>query len=618
MAGWSARTRWLALALGFVILALADFGWLGFSRIVDQRGGDILLALNAQSRPPSDRIVFLDIDQKSLEDMNGLAGSWPWPRSVHGEMIDAIERQRPRAIVFDVLFNEADVYRPEHDAVFTEAVARNANVWLAMSLNADGAGAWVSAMPAGAGVTAARPDTRDAQVPLLLPLVVAARPEAMRGGIVNFTPDSDGVGRHHLLWQERKGWQFPSMPAQVLRALGRPLPEQQRILLNWRHDWKHISFADVYLDSLRERPRRPANEFRDRIVVIGTTAPGLLDLRMTPLGSAYPGAQMLATAIDNLDRGDWLREVPRSAALPVAIGLISLVAAGFARQVAAGRVLVWMIGATLLVLAGAWILLGKGIFAPIFGAVAYAWSYYIGGVGLAYLDERARRMRTSQMFKRFLDPNVVSDLMERGDFDHRNTAQSREISVLFSDIRGFTSLSEVSTPEDVVAMLNAYFSRQVDVIFTHGGTLDKFIGDAIMAFWGAPLEQENHAVRAVSAALDMSAALETMRDQIGGLASNLEIGIGIHTGRAVVGFIGSSDRLDYTVIGDTVNLASRVEGLTKGVARVLVTQSTRNAASDSFDWREVGLFSVKGREEQVCLYEPLRKIATSTKAFHQE
>lgn len=607
MRGLLGGARWLGLALAFGALAIVDFGRFGFSRIIDQRGGDIALALHARSRPASDRVVFVDIDQKSLEDMNDLAGSWPWPRSVHGEIIDAIERQHPRAIVFDVLFNEPDIYRPEHDAAFVDAVARNPNVWLAMSLNADGEGAWVSAMPAGAGARPAGAGVRDARVPLMLPLVVASRPEAMRGGLINFTPDSDGVGRHHSLWLERKGWRFPSLPAQVMASLGRPLPPQQRVLLNWRSSWRHVSFADVYLDSLRERPQRPRDEFRDRIVVIGTAAPGLLDLRVTPLSSTYPGAQVLATAIDNLDRGDWLRELPRSAMLPLVLALIGLVGLGFARQVTAGRLMAILIGATAVVLAGGWVLLGRGTFVPIFAALAYAWAFYIAGVGLAYLEERTKRLRTSQMFKRFLDPNVVSDLIERGEFDHRNTAQAREISVLFSDIRGFTSLSEVSTPEDVVALLNAYFSRQVDVIFAHSGTLDKFIGDAIMAFWGAPLEQPDHAVRAVNAALDMSVALETMRGQMDGLASTLEIGIGIHTGRAVVGFIGSSDRLDYTVIGDTVNLASRVEGLTKGIARVLVTQTTRDAAGDAFDWRDVGLYSVKGREEQVRLYEPLRK-----------
>jgi adenylate cyclase len=247
------------------------------------------------------------------------------------------------------------------------------------------------------------------------------------------------------------------------------------------------------------------------------------------------------------------------------------------------------------------------VFVPIFGPLAFGWAFYLSGSALAYVQERTKRLRTSGMFKRFLDPRVVSDLIERGDFDYRNSAESREVSVLFSDIRGFTALSEVSRPEDVVAMLNGYFSKQVEVIFRNGGTLDKFIGDAIMAFWGAPLASETHAQQAVAAAIEMSAALEALRGQLGAIGESLEIGIGIHTGRAVVGFIGSSDRLDYTVIGDTVNLASRIEGMTKGIARVLVSEATRDAVGDHYAWRDCGSHRVKGRETPVRLFEPMAK-----------
>ncbi len=602
--------RWLALAALFALLAAADFLWLDATRIIDQRGGDVLLALNAQRRPQSDKVVIVDIDQKSLEEMNDDAGSWPWPRSVHGELIEHIAAQNPQAIVFDILFNEPDVFRPEHDAAFAEAVAQHPNVWLAMTLNSNGTGAVVSELPPSVGarpVGNPKPGTR---LPILLPLVVAQYPEAMRGGLINFTPDSDGTARHHLLHTDRSGWRFPSLAARVTAAAGYRRPETGQLMLNWRSGWQHVSYADLYLDSLRRIPQRYADEFKGKIVVIGTAAPGLTDFRVTPLGNTYPGVEILATALDNLARGDWLREVRRSTMLPLALALIALLAAGFARNVSPQRVLMAMIATTLVAIAASWLFLIGGTFVPVLSVLAFGWAYYLVASGLAYLDERARRLRTANLFSRFLDARVVAELIDKGEIDFRQQAEAREISVLFSDIRGFTALSEVSAPEAVVAMLNGYFSRQVGVIFAHGGTLDKFIGDAIMAFWGAPASQPDHAARAVSAALEMSEALEEMRGQLGTIGAELEIGIGIHSGNAVVGLIGSNDRLDYTAIGDTVNLASRVESTTKGIARVLVTETTRNAAGDAFAWRDCGVHRVKGREEGVRLFEPSRKAVT--------
>ncbi len=443
-----------------------------------------------------------------------------------------------------------------------------------------------------------------------MPLAVYAHPEAMRGGLINFTADSDTVGRHHALYGERSGWRFPSLPARVMESLGRPVPPQEQVLLNWRSGWKHVSYSDLYLDSMRQTPTRPAGEFKDKIVVIGTAAPGLMDFRLTPVGSTYPGVEILATSLDNLDRGDWLREVPRLYLLPLALGLLVLVAIGFVRQISANRLGYTLLAITAITLAIGWLALVRGTFLPVLGALVFGWAFYLAASALAYLQERNQRLRTSTMFKRFLDPRVVADLIENSDVDYRSNVEAKEVTVMFSDIRGFTALSEVASPEDVVAMLNSYFSKQVEVIFANGGTLDKFIGDAIMAFWGAPVEGPDSARQAVDAAIGMSQALVEMRGQIGEIGKDLEIGIGIHTGRAVVGFIGSSDRLDYTVIGDTVNLASRVEGLTKGIARILVTEATRTAVGDAhYNWRDCGMHSVKGRENQVQLFEPIPKAA---------
>ena len=598
--------RWALLLVVVAIVIAADYVSTNITLLIDQKAGDLMLAANARRRPVSDRVVIVDIDQRSLELMNGMAGSWPWPRSVHGELIDYIEAQHPRAIAFDVLFNELDVYRPEQDAYFADAVARYPNVWLAMTLNNDGKGARVLDMPRAVGMRPLTSPPADTRVPAMLPLVLLSHPEAMRGGLTNFTMDSDGVGRRYNLYLDRSGWRFPSLPARVVASLGRPLPRQQSVMLDYRKGWRHISYADLYLDSQRLKPLRDPHELQGKIVLVGTSAPGLMDMRLTPLDSNYPGVEILATAIDNLDRGDWLRQVPRPYALPFALLLIGLITIAFARGVSAARTGYALLAVTALTLAAAWLALVNGTFVPVYAPLALGWAFYLACTALAYLDERAQRLRTAGAFKRFLDPQVVTELISRGEIDYRAQATTREITVLFSDIRGFTTLSETAAPEDVVALLNRYFTRQVEIIFKHGGTLDKFMGDGIMAFWGAPTAYPDHARRAVEAALDMSAALDEFRGELGALGAALDIGIGLHTGNAVVGLIGSEERLDYTAIGDTVNSASRIEGQTKGVSRILVSEATREAAGEDFSWLDKGFYRVKGRGGELHLFQPLR------------
>lgn len=356
--------RWIPLAAAFAILVTIDYASFALTHRIDLKAGDILLSANAHRRPVTDRIVIVDIDQRSLELMNEMAGSWPWPRSVHGELIDYIEAQQPRAIAFDVLFNEIDVYRPEQDAAFADAVARYPNVWLAMTVNNDGQGARVLDMPRAVGMRALTDPPTDTRVPAMLPLVMLRHPEAMRGGLTNFTMDSDGVGRHYDLYLDRARWRFPSLAARIVASLGRPLPAQQLVLLNYRRGWHHVAFADLYLDSLRSKPLRDPDELRGKIVLVGTSAPGLMDMRLTPLDSTYPGVEVLATAIDNLDRGDWLREIPRPFALPFTLLLIGVIAAAFARGVSAAKTGYALLAVTALTFLLAWLALLGGTFVP--------------------------------------------------------------------------------------------------------------------------------------------------------------------------------------------------------------------------------------------------------------
>lgn len=594
------------LALGLISALLAATGLLDR---IDSRLGDELVAAHAASRPAPDDIVFVTIDQKSLEDATLVeaAGSWPWPRAIHAELIHNLEALGPRAIAFDILFNEKDTFRPESDALLRDAAGAYGNLFFPSLLLSDGLKAPLAALPASFGATRLPGARADARATLLVPGILAA--PNWRGGLINFEKDRDGMGRHVRLHADVDGWRLPSMSAQVAQFAGASLPAQERLRLNWYRGLpRQISYADLFNDLSREHPRL-APSLRDRIVIIGATAPGLYDLRPTPLGSLTPGTEILTTAIANLRHGDWLRDAPTR--WPLTLLLIASLALAAWKRASALRSGAALLLATGAVLGGSYLLLSARWYAPAGAALLLAWLAWLLFSAEAYWRERQERQAAVTLFSRFLDPRVVEDLVKSGELSSGRKPEAREITILFSDIRGFTTLSETRTPEAVVELLNRYFSQQVEVVFRHGGTLDKFIGDAIMAFWNAPTDHPLHAAHAVQAALGMAEALDRFRAELAQTDRSLEhfdIGIGVHTGPAVVGFLGSDDRLDYTAIGDTVNLGSRIEGATKGVARVLVSKATRDAcereAPGRFIFIDHGEFHVKGRDQGVQLFEP--------------
>ncbi len=594
----------LALLLLTLALALTE----SLDRL-DDRLGDTLVAADAATRPAPDDIVFVTIDQKSLEDARMVreAGSWPWPRAIHAELIANLQVQAPAAIAFDVLFNEADTFRPDSDALLRETAPQYGNLFFPSLLLADGRKAPFAALPPSFQARPTAAAAPGAGAPLLVPLVL--EPANWQGGLINFEKDADGTGRHARLHASVEGWQLPSMSAAIARFTGAALPDQERIRLHWyRALPRQVSYSDLFNDLSRETPRLAA-DLKGKIVIIGATAPGLHDLRPTPLATLTPGAEILTTAIANLRDGDWLREWP--ARWPLALLLLAALLLAFWRHVNPLKSGAALLLASAALLTASYLLLRSNAYAPVGAALTLAWLAWVLCSAEAYWRERQSRMATVGLFSRFLDPRVVADLVKSGELHSGQKPESREITILFSDIRGFTSLSETRTPEAVVELLNRYFSQQVEVVFRHGGTLDKFIGDAIMAFWNAPTANPLHAVHAVQAAIGMGEALDRFRAELARDDPSLDhfdIGIGVHTGPAVVGFLGSDDRLDYTAIGDTINLGSRIEGCTKGVARVLVSGATRDAcereAPGRFIFIDHGEFHVKGRDQGVQLLEP--------------
>jgi adenylate cyclase len=259
-----------------------------------------------------------------------------------------------------------------------------------------------------------------------------------------------------------------------------------------------------------------------------------------------------------------------------------------------------------LAFASSWLLAGRLYLLPLLAPLVAAWLFYFAAATAAYLKERRAREAAIAQFSRFVNPHVVRQLVERGGLE--GAGEAREVTLLFSDIRGFTTLSETRSPQQVVEILNRYFTRQVEVIYRHGGSIDKFIGDAIMALWGAPLDDPQHARHAVACALDMADALLAFRAELGEAGAGFDVGIGLHSGPAVVGLIGSETRREFTSIGDTVNLASRIEGLTKEAGRrILVSRETMERCGGAFDFVSCGTFQAKGRAQPVELFEPRRK-----------
>lgn len=604
--------------LVLLALALAALAWLDalgpdFLLPLDNRVTDAYLRAHAARQAADPAIVIVDIDERSLALMAPEAGSWPWPRAVHGELVAALQRQRPRAIVFDIEFADRDRFRADSDAWFNEVLAGFDNVYFPM-VRLDPAGD-----PLGLPLAEFAPrlgilpgPAADPSARVALSVAGALDPAHWRLGAINFREDpADGIGRRYPLELDAHGWRIPSLPARVARDLGFTVPAQPDIVLGWRGGalaHPHVSYADLYADAGRGTPTRPADEFRDRIVVIGATAPGLHDIRATPISGRHQGVEILATALDNLKNDGWLRPAPAWLPPLIASALLAALVAAFTRSGQhALRIGLGLVAASGALLAAGHFAVGQRWLLPPLAPLFFAWVFYFAAALREYLRERRAREHTVAVFNRFLDPRVVRALVERGvSTQTLEGGKTQAITVLFSDVRNFTTYSEAHDAGEVVELLNRYFSMQVEVIFRHGGTLDKFIGDAIMAFWGAPADDPEHAAHAVAAALEMAERLESFRQALGPEGAAFDVGIGIHSGPAVVGFIGSERRQDYTAIGDTVNLASRIEGLTKGVARILVSGETRAACGDRFAFVDHGPHQVKGRHQEVQLFEPRR------------
>lgn len=567
-------------------------------------GNDHLVRWDAKLRPAPDNVVIIAVDQKSIEDPNmmEMAGTrWPWPRVIHGELLEQVlAKEKPAAIVFDVMFTE-----PEASDAQLVAALRKVPAYLPIAIAPDGNSFPLAKLPSIMGIKRSAHANPNASLPIQMPISFDL--DVLKTGHINFPEDSDGIGRRYEVFRQHEGWSIPSMPTRIAEDQQWLIPKSNDIPLHWYGTpFQRLSYRDVYLSGqMANAPKIPS--LKGKIVIIGAVAIGLGDLRATPMSGKMIGPEILATAISNLANQDWLHTLPSWITLTLTCLVILLIAWRYSNgthpSLIGGALLLF----SLIVIAFAWFAIHENYLWQPFAGLVLIWLYFFFCALFYFLYEKRKRQHIQQTFNRFLDPRVVKTLSDSSMLASSEIGQNVMLSVLFSDIRGFTTMSEKSSPAEIVYLLNKYFDNQVSCIYEEGGTLDKFIGDAIMAFWGAPVAHANHAELAVNAALSMAENLEKFKADMVGKADDFEIGIGINTGPAIVGFIGSSHRLDYTAIGDTVNLASRIEGQTKGIARVLVSEYTREACGNTFDFIEHGEFTVKGREQPVRLFEPRRK-----------
>ena len=351
--GFGSAKPLLTFSWLFLLLALIETTWLHRLQPLENQFSDWMMRQQAQDLAPDPEIVLVNIDDASLARLQDVAGSWPWPRSVHGELVQGLNKQTPKAIVFDIAFEQPDVYRPESDKLFNQALEGTRNVYFPLVRRPavqDAAGPPVAQIASLVGLKPTPQADPYAHIALSGPLAI--EPRFWRTGTINFVEDKDGVGRRYALYTEAYGWLIPSLPARVAADLGYAVPQQRDMLLAWRggkHAFPIIAYADLYEDFSREKPLRAANEFTGKIIIIGSDATGLHDLRMTPIDSVYPGQEILAMALDNLKNQRLLRSAPLWLAALTTLLLLLLLFLGFARSLNALTIGLALMGFTALV-----------------------------------------------------------------------------------------------------------------------------------------------------------------------------------------------------------------------------------------------------------------------------
>jgi adenylate cyclase len=626
--------------------------------------GRVLLTMPETVDP---RVVVIDVDEKSM----AAEGQFPWPRDLLGRLVtELFETYRIRVIGFDMIFPEPDRQsgrelfsrlaggpladlpgfaervatvqaQLDTDQAFADAI-RGRKVVLGYvfrrALGTAAPDAEVLPGPVLADAAAAS----EYSVPFLrpeaftpnLPVLRAATPYA---GFFDLpTLDDDGLVRDVPLMQMYGGRLYPSLGLEVLRvALGYPdvrlefeppearaglnlervrvgdavIPVDEMVAAMVPYRGREYSFPYVSATDVLNRRADP-RVLEGAIALLGTTAPGLKDQRSTPVGSGYPGVEVHANFISGALDGRIKQRAPYYAGIEVttllAIGLLMAWLFPKVPPLASAGVATGLIVAG--VLLSLWLWQSAHFVMPMGVPIVYTLAVFLAQLLYGYFIESRRARSISKRFAEYVPPEIVEEMAANPEAASEE-GRSKEMTVLFSDVRGFTTISEQfrDKPQELSELMNQFLTPLTKIIHKHRGTIDKYMGDAIMAFWGAPLDDPKHAEHALAAALELPRAIRALDEPFARRGwPPLQIGVGLSTGNMRVGNMGSEFRRAYTVMGDPVNLGSRVEGLTKeyGV-EVICTEFTRAEGPADWSYRELDQVRVKGKDQPVAIYEPM-------------
>ncbi|HTF99650.1 MAG TPA: adenylate/guanylate cyclase domain-containing protein [Nitrospirota bacterium] len=608
-----------------LVLSVLHFMNASFLEVLEDKTLDMRFNLRGKITPGPETVIAA-IDEKSINKL----GRFPWTRSVWGRVVDRLTEESAKVIVFDVFFTEPE--NVEADDMLQQAIRRSGRVVLPVVFDFSETGYKESGftdkqldfmLPSAYAVIK---HTDSAFSPLsakmVLPTMLRFSTYSKALAQINMIPDSDGTLRWEMLAIEYHGDFYAPIGLQAARLyrgfemtdlsldytgnvqMGDttiPTDGYGRMLINYRGPAG--TFPVYSISDILDRST-PPGAFKDKIILIGPTAIGIYDLRVTPFSNNMPGIEKHASVVDNVLHKDFIYRTDTNVYLLIFVfaGILGIALPRLGAKAGVALFLALFFGYLGVVY---YLFVAKGIwFNVVYPAFALFFGYTSQTAYRFFMEERrARDIR--RMFSSYVSKRIVDELI-RDPSKTKLGGDRKEITVLFSDIRGFTTFSEKHEPEEVVSLLNEYLGAMTEIVFEYEGTLDKFVGDAIMALWGAPVGQPDHAERAVKCALAMITKLKELQAKWTAEGKYaIDIGIGINTGDMVVGNMGAEGKkMDYTVIGDNVNLGARLEGLTRKYNNhIIISEYTYAKVKNIVDAKELDSVTVKGKEKPVVVYD---------------